>query len=160
MVGVAITGVVLAGASSAGAQAPPRIVKASSIAAKRITPKGGAAYYSLGAVVRLDRSLTVAERRHFGLIASTWATRRNLDPGAKLPDALFGGTGLGRIGRPAAHCYLAEVAQLNAHRSVRPGRSWRIALHDGHTVLRTAPRVTLASATGESQAKQLKAAGC
>jgi hypothetical protein len=128
--------------------------------AARITPESGQPYYSLSAVVKLDRSLTAADRRGLGLIASTWATRARLDPGRTLPDALLGGTILGRAGRPAAHCYIAEIAQLHAHRTVKPGQSWRIALHDGHTVLRTAPRVTIAKSTTATEAQQLESAGC
>jgi hypothetical protein len=157
---VSIAALALASAPAAGAQSPPRVLKASTIAAKRIEPKSGQPYYSLSAVVRLDRTLTATDRRRLGLIASTWATRANLDPGTTLPDALFGGTSLGRVGRPAAHCYIAEVAQLHAHKTVKPGLSWRIALHDGHTVLRTAPRVTIAKSTTATESQQLKRAGC
>jgi hypothetical protein len=149
-----------AAGGSLAAQRPPRIVDASNIAANRITPKSGDAYYSLSAVVRLSRALTASERAHFGLIASTWATRTHLAPGARLPDALFGGTSLGRVGRPSAHCYLAEVAQLAAHKTVKPGQSWRLALHNGHTVLRTAPRVILSKSTTATEAQQLSQAGC
>jgi hypothetical protein len=155
-----IAALALTSAPAAGAKSPPRVLKASTIAAKRIEPKSGQTYYSLSAVVKLDRTLTAADRRRLGLIASTWATRANLDPGTTLPDALFGGTSLGRVGRPAAHCYIAEVAQLHAHRTVKPGLSWRIALHDGHTVLRTAPRVTIAKSSTATESQQLKRAGC
>jgi hypothetical protein len=155
-----IAALALASAATASAQTPPLVLKASNIAAKLITPESGRPYYSLSAVVRLDRSLTAADRRGLGLIASRWATRAGLDPGTTLPDALFGGTSLGRVGRQAAHCYIAEIAQLHAHRTVKPGQSWRIALHDGHTVLRTAPRVTIAKSTTATEAQQLENAGC
>jgi hypothetical protein len=150
----------LASAPAAGAQSPPRVLKASTIAAKRIEPKSGEPYYSLSAVVKLNRALTTADRRRLGLLAGTWATRANIDSGTTLPDALFGGTSLGRVGRRSAHCYIAEVAQLHAHRTVKPGLSWRIALHDGQTVLRTAPRVTLEKSTTATESQQLKRAGC
>jgi hypothetical protein len=159
-IGASLAALALASATTASAQTPPRVLKASNIAAKRITPKSGQPYYSLSAVVKLDRSLTAADRRGLGLIASTWATRARLDPGTTLPDALFGGTSLGRVGRPAGHCYIAEIAHLHAHKTVKPGLSWRIALHDGHTVLRTAPRVTIAKSTTVTEARQLKSAGC
>jgi len=152
----------LAAGAAVAKPAPPRIVKVSSVDAVRVVPKTGTPYYSLSAVVRLDRSLTEADRRGggLGLIGSFWATRDHLDQGTKLPDELFGGTTLGRVGRVSAHCYRAEVAQLNPHTNVRPGRSWRIALHDGHTVLRLAPRTTLVKRTSATVAEQIRAAGC
>lgn len=160
MIVASISAMALATATTAVAQTAPRIVKASTIGAKRITPKSGDPYYSLGAVVKLDRSLTADERRRLGLVASPGATRANLDLGTTLPDELFGGTSLGRVGRPAAHCYIAEIAQLHAHKTIKPRLSWRIALHNGQTVLRTAPRVTIAKSAIATEARQLKSLGC
>ena len=48
---------------------------------------------SLGAVVRLERQLTDRQRRVYGLVAGP-----TLRAGQTVPDALFGGTSLGRIG--------------------------------------------------------------
>jgi hypothetical protein len=155
--------VLVVGANGAAAKStPPRILKVSSVDATRVVPKKGSPYFSLSAVVKLNRSLTSADRQGggFGLIGSLWATRRNLDRGTQLPDELFGGTSLGRVGRAGAHCYRAEVAQLNAHRTVRPGRPWRIALHDGQTVLRLAPRTILVKNTSATEAKQIRKLGC
>jgi hypothetical protein len=149
-------------ASASARPTPPRILKVSALDAKRITPKSGASYYSLSAVVKLSRSLTQADRTGggLGLIASLWATRDHLDPGTELPDELFAGSSLGRVGRTSSHCYRAEVAQLSPHHAVRPGRSWRVALHDGHHVLRLAPRTTLAKSTKAAEARQLSSLGC
>lgn len=119
--------------------------------------KGGERFYAFGAVVRFDRALTAAEQRRTGLIATQWIFRAHLAPGRALPDPLFGGTGLGRVGARGKHCYLAEVATVRAWHAVRLGGAWRVALHDGRTVLRTAPRVVAAKV---GVPEQLRQAGC
>jgi hypothetical protein len=53
-----------------------------------------------------------------------------------------------------------RLAQLNAHGSVRTGRSWRIALHDGQTVLGLAPRTILVKTTSATEAEQIQKLGC
>jgi hypothetical protein len=119
-------------------------------------------YYSLGAVVRLDRALTRREkdRQAYGLIAGPAAERGRLEPGDALPDALFGGTGLGTIGKPSRHCYRAEVAQLRARRTVVPGARWRLALHDGARVLGAGRDVVLRRQTSATELAAARALGC
>jgi hypothetical protein len=142
------------------AQSPLHIVRASEVSGKRIVQKNGNAYYSFSAVVRFDRALTSSERSRYGLISGTWATRTNYAAGTKLPDALFGGTTLGRVGRKSAHCYFAEIAQLHSRRTFKPAQSWVVALHDGHSVLRTAPRVTVNKYQTATEDRQIRDAGC
>src|SRR5918911_1478110 len=113
--------------ASALATSAPRILATSSVSTKRIA-HALKDYVSLGAVVRFDRALTASEQRRFGLIATRWPFRHRLDPGAVLPDRLFGGTSLGRIGATARHCYLAEVATLRAWHTAKPGIALRVAL--------------------------------
>lgn len=147
----------IAGANNAQAANTPRILQTSTIAAKRVIPAHGRPYYSLSAVVRLSGALPI-NHNNLGLVATTWATRSHIDVGTRLPDALFAGSGLGRVGTAGRHCYRAEIAQLTAHHTVKAGLSWRVALHDGRRVLRTAPRVRLSTKVSESQ--QLEQLGC
>ena len=93
---------------------------------------------SLGAVVRLERQLTDRRRRVYGLVAGP-----TLRAGQAVPDALFGGTSLGRIGDKDRHCYATEVAQLRRHATVHDGARWRIGFMDGHTVNAQVRTVTL-----------------
>jgi hypothetical protein len=86
-------------------------------------------FVSLGAVVRLRHALTERQRRSFGLIAGT-----RLRVGQSVPDELFGGTTLGRLGTKGRNCYAAEVAQLRRHASVHAGDVWRVAFADGRHV--------------------------
>ncbi len=64
-------------------------------------------------------------------------------PARAVPDALFGGTSLGRIGDKDRHCYATEVAQLRRHATVHDGARWRIGFMDGHTVSAQVRTVTL-----------------
>lgn len=126
---LALTAVAAAPASAAA----PHLV-GGRLTAKRITTPHGP-FVSFGAVVRLDRDVTTRERSHIGLVTAPWNHRGQVASGAALPDNLFGGTSLGRIGSPGRHCYVAEVAQVTSHTGVRFGSTWRLAIHDGRHVL-------------------------
>lgn len=134
-------GILVAGALAlpATAAAPtPRLVAAELTALRSSDGDVG-----LRAVVRLDRAPAPAQRRGLGLLAAGGPAPRQVANGAALPDALFGGTSLGRIGVAGRHCYVAEVAQLRAHRSVTLGTPWRLVLHDGRRVTGSGLQVTL-----------------
>jgi hypothetical protein len=156
---VVLASAALAITPAAHAAAPPRIVKTSSLSATRID-RGSQDYYAIGAVVRFDRDLTSSEQQRYGLITTQWTFRDHLNVGRRVPDALFGGISLGRIGTKGRHCYVAEVATFRAWHTVKPGGSWRLALHDGHTVLRDAPRTILLKATNGTERQQAAALGC
>jgi hypothetical protein len=145
----------LPASAMAARSAPPQIVATSAL-----TTNVQDGTYSFGAVVRFDRALTRSEQRRFGLIATPWASRARLRTGARLPDALHGGTSLGHIGAKAKHCYLGEVATLRAVHKVRNGGAWRLALHDGHRVLRVAPRTVARTARPDDPAHSADALGC
>jgi hypothetical protein len=106
-------------------------------------------FISLGAVVRLRHAITEHQRRSFGLIAGT-----RLRAGQQVPDELFGGTTLGRLGPKGRHCYAAEVAQLRRHASVHTGDVWRVAFTDGHHVAAQVRSVTLVRGPSERAAAQ------
>jgi hypothetical protein len=110
-------------------------------------------FVSLGAVVRLRHALTERQRRTFGLIAGT-----RLRAGQSVPDELFGGTTLGRLGTKGRHCYAAEVAQLRRHASVHTGDIWRVAFTDGRRVAGQVRSVTLVS--GPSERAAARRLGC
>jgi hypothetical protein len=112
-----------------------------------VDPKGH--FVSLGAVVRLRHALTERQRRGFGLIAGT-----RLRAGQSVPDELFGGTTLGRLGTKGRHCYAAEVAQLRRHASVHTGDVWRVAFTDGQHVAGQVRSVTLVRGPSERAAAQ------
>lgn len=88
--------------------------------------------------MRLERQLTDRQRRVYGLLAGP-----TLRAGQAVPDELFGGTALGRIGDKDRHCYATEVAQLRRHATVRDGARWRIGFTDGRTVSARVRAVTL-----------------
>jgi hypothetical protein len=96
-------------------------------------------FVSLGGVVRLRHKLTDHQRRTFALIAGT-----RLRSGQAVPDELFGGTTLGRIGSVGRNCYAAEVSQLRRHASVHSGAVWRVAFTDGTRVAGPVSSVRLA----------------
>jgi len=115
--------------ASAGAAVAPDAAPqfaAAPAASFQIIVDGKGHFASIGAVVRLRHELTDHQRRTFGLIAGT-----RLRAGQSVPDQLFGGTTLGRLGTKGRNCYAAEVAQLRRHASVRSGDVWRLAFADG-----------------------------
>ena len=59
-----------------------------------------------------------------------------------VPDRLFGGATPGRIGRKAAHCYIAEAAQLRERPSVGSGR-WQVAINSATAVVSNGRTVRL-----------------
>ena len=123
-----------AGGSPEGA---PRLARTPIVSLSIIADHQGH-YASLGAVVRLERQLTDRQRRVYGLVAGPI-----LRAGQTVPDALFGGMTLGRIGDKDRHCYATEVAQLRRHETVRDGARWRLGFTDGHTVGAQVRAVTL-----------------
>jgi hypothetical protein len=106
-------------------------------------------FVSLGAVVRLRSALTEHQRRTYGLLAGPL-----LRPGQPVPDELFGGTTLGRIGANGRHCYAAEVAQLRRHAVVHSGAVWRVGFTDGHRVAGHVTPVRLVRGPAERAAAQ------
>jgi hypothetical protein len=99
--------------------------------------------------VRLRQALTDRQRRTYGLLAGPL-----LRAGQAVPDELFGGTTLGRIGDKGRHCYAAEVAQLRRHASVHNRAGWRVAFHDGHRVAAQVRSAPLARGPSEQAAAQ------
>ena len=103
---------------AAGLAAPPHLVG---------TPHATTAIVdgavSVGVHVRLDRRFAdSAEQRRYAVVAAP-----HLQTGQRLPQELFGGTSLGRIGHREAPWYAAEALQLRKRASVaaqtRAGRS-------------------------------------
>lgn len=136
----------------------PRLVRGE-LTAKRIsTPKG--AFVAFGAVVKLDRALTGPTRSRWGLITAPWSVRKQVADAAHLPDNLFGGTSLGRIGSPSRHCYVAEVAQVTNHTSVRFGSTWRLAVHDGNHARGAGLRLRVRKASSTNEQIAARALGC
>jgi hypothetical protein len=129
------------GAPTVGAEGSPdgapKLARTPTVSLAIIADRQGH-HASLAAVVRLKRQLTDRQRRVYGLVAGP-----ALRAGQAVPDALFGGTSLGRIGDKDRHCYAAEVAQLRRHTTVRNGAQWRIGFMDGHTVSAQVRTVTL-----------------
>ena len=123
-----------AGGSPNGA---PKLARTPTVSLAIIADRQGH-HASLAAVVRLERQLTDRQRRVYGLVAGPV-----LRAGQAVPDELFGGTSLGRIGDKDRHCYAAEVAQLRRHTTVRDGARWRIGFTDGSTVSAQVRTVTL-----------------
>ena len=130
---------IVAPAAGAGGspQGAPRLARTPTVSLAILADSKGH-YASLAAVVRLERQITDRQRRVYGLVAGPV-----LRAGQAVPDALFGGTSLGRIGDKDRHCYAAEVAQLRRHPTVRDGAQWRIGFMDGHTVSAQVRTVTL-----------------
>jgi hypothetical protein len=111
------------------AEAAPQFAAAPAVSFQIIVDSSKGHFASLGAVVRLRHKLTEHQRRTFGLIAGT-----RLRAGQSVPDELFGGTTLGRLGTKGSNCYAAEVAQLRRHAGVHSGDVWRVAFADGQRV--------------------------
>jgi hypothetical protein len=113
------------GGAAVPSDAAPQFAAAPAVSFQIVVDRKGH-FASLGAVVRLRHELTEHQRRSFGLIAGT-----RLRAGQSVPDELFGGTTLGRLGTKGRNCYAAEVAQLRRHASVHSGDVWRVAFADG-----------------------------
>ena len=156
-----IAAALVALAVPAGAQAAtdaPGLVKGQ-LTAKRITTAQGS-FVSFGAVVRLDRALPAKGRSQLGLITAPRSDRKQIANGAALPDNLFGGTSLGRIGAAARHCYVAEVAQVRNHTNIRFGSTWHLAVHDGRHALGGSLRLHVAKASSTNERAAAEALGC
>ena len=79
---------------------------------------------SVGVHVRLDRQFASrAEQGRYAVVAAP-----HLKTGQKLPQRLFGGTSLGRIGGASAPWYAAEALQLRKRAGVADGARWQVAL--------------------------------
>jgi hypothetical protein len=121
------------------AAAPPRIVGTPTVTAASVSSTGNGRFVSLGATVRLDRPFANATEQHrYALVAAP-----RLRAGERLPDALFGGSVLGRLGRRPGAWYTGEVAQLALHRAVRSGARWQVALARGNRIVGVVKPVTL-----------------
>jgi hypothetical protein len=116
------------GTAAVPRDAAPQLAAAPGVSFQILVDRKGR-YVSFGAVVRLRHKLTEHQRRTFGLIAGT-----RLRAGQPVPDELFGGTTLGRLGTKGRNCYAAEVAQLRRHTSVHAGDVWRVAFADSKNV--------------------------
>jgi hypothetical protein len=80
-------------------------------------------YITVGAFVRLDRTITNKNRDKYFLVAGT-----SLKSGQKLPKELFGGGALGVLGKKSRHCYAsANVALVKRKKSTSSGTTWGIA---------------------------------
>jgi hypothetical protein len=103
--------------------------------------RGGARFASFAAVVKLNRALTRAEQRRgrYSLVVAPGLRRSQ-----ELPDELFGGGSLGRIGN-RGHCYSAEPSQLASRPAPRPRARWRLGIAANERVLGQVKRVTLGS---------------
>jgi hypothetical protein len=106
------------------------------------------------------KRITTRERSHIALITAPWDHREQVADGAALPDNLFGGTSLGRIGTASRHCYVAEVAQVRNHTKIRFGSIWRLAVHDGKQALGKGLRLHARRADSTTQRAQAEALGC
>ena len=126
----------------------PRFAAAPAVSFQIVADRNGH-FASLGAVVRLRHALTERQRRTYGLLSGPL-----LRAGQAVPDELFGGTTLGRIGIKGRHCYAAEVAQLRRHAAVHSGDVWRVGFTDGHRVAAQVVRVTLVRGPAERAAAQ------
>jgi hypothetical protein len=158
LIAIALAAAALVPAAAHAATAPPHLV-GGKLTAKRITTPQGT-FVSFGAVVRLDRGVTTRERSHIGLITAPWNHREQVADGAALPDNLFGGTSLGRIGSPGRHCYVAEVAEVRNHTKIRYGSTWRLAVHDGKEALGTGLRLHARDASSTTEREQAEALRC
>ena len=158
LIAVALAATAAAPVTARAQQAAPRLL-GGQLTAKRITTPQGA-FVSFGAVVRLSRGITTRERSHIGLITAPWSHREQVANGAALPDNLFGGTSLGRIGRAQRHCYVAEVAQVQNHTKIRYGSIWRLAVHNGNQALGNGLRLHARRADSTDERKQAEALGC
>jgi hypothetical protein len=119
-----------ASAAAAPAADPPPRLAAKPAVSFQIIADGKGHFVSFGAVVRLRHKLSDHQRRTFALVAGT-----RLRSGQAVPDELFGGTTLGRVGTAGRNCYAGEVAQLRRHASVHSGDVWRVAFTDGTRVV-------------------------
>ena len=155
---LALVAVAIVPGAAHAATPPPHLV-GGKLTAKRVTTPQGA-FVSFGAVVRLSRGITTRERSHLALITAPWSHREQVAGGATLPDNLFGGTSLGRIGSPERHCYVAEVAQVQNHTSVRAGSTWRLAVHDGRHALGSGLRLHERRAGATDERAQAEALRC
>ena len=123
----------------------PRLVGTPSARYSILKGRDGSRFVSLAVVFRLDRAL---DRAHLSLLAAP-----DLKPGANVPDRLFGGVTPGRIGRPAAHCYVAEPAQLKQRSTVGTGR-WHVAINSSAAVVSNVRPILLRRAANDSWEQQ------
>jgi hypothetical protein len=132
---LALVGAALAGAAPAtAAAAPPKLV-GTPFASYKIVD--GAV--SIGATVRLDRRFAdTTEMHRYSLVAAP-----HLERGRRLPDALFGGTALGRFAARPGAWYRAEAQQLHKRTAVKPGARWQLALASGGRIVGVVKTVRL-----------------
>jgi hypothetical protein len=118
-------------ASLAGAAtSPPKLTKAPVLTYDSAKDRKGR-YITVGAFVRLDRTITQKLRGKYFLVAGT-----SLKAGQTLPKELFGGGTLGKLGKSSRHCYgEANVALLKRKKSTSTGTKWRIAFASGKKVV-------------------------
>ena len=123
-----------AAAPATAAAAPPKLVGTPFVSYKVVD---GAV--SIGATVRLDRRFAdTTEMHRYSLVAAP-----RLKRGQQLPDALFGGTALGRFpSRPGAW-YRAEAQLLHKRSAVKSGTRWQVALASGDRIVGVVKTVRL-----------------
>ncbi|MCP9490771.1 MAG: hypothetical protein MSC31_12990 [Solirubrobacteraceae bacterium MAG38_C4-C5] len=98
--------------------------------------EGDERFNSLGAVVRLDRSI-VASRTGF-------PTAPELSTGDDITGSVFGGDPPSRIGDSSKHCWVAELQRPRPVATPRQGARWRLGVTTSQTV-RDTVGVTLKS---------------
>jgi hypothetical protein len=143
-----------AAAGAAPASDPPPGLAAKPAVSFQVVVDDKGHFVSLGGVVRLRHKLTDHQRRTFALVAGA-----RLRTGQAVPDELFGGTSLGRIGSAGRNCYAAEVGQLRRHAGVHSGAIWRVGFTDGTRVVGTvrAARLVRGASSDRAAAQRL---GC
>ena len=144
---------VLAGSGGA-ATSPPRFTKTPVLTYHTLKDRKGR-YIAVTAFVRLDRTITDKVRRKFFLIAGP-----SLKSGQKLPSELFGGGGLGVLGKKSRHCYAANVALLKRKKSTSSGTTWGIAFADAKHVVTKVFKVKIKKSSESSVINASQKLGC
>ena len=137
-----LAGLALAASLTAAAQASaatPRLIGTPIVTYSIDSTAYGGRFVSLGATVRLDRPFNgAAEQRRYTIVAAP-----HLRPGQVLPDALFGGTALGRVRGRAGAWYRGEAVQLRQRGSVARGARWQVALARSNRIVGAVKTVRL-----------------
>jgi hypothetical protein len=86
---------------------------------------GDRSFYSLAAVVRLDREITPNQ--------TAFPVAPQLEDGQEVGD-VFGGNPASSIGSPSRHCYSGELQRPQPVATPRQGARWRLGVSQGNTV--------------------------
>jgi hypothetical protein len=155
VVGTIAGATVFASLAGAATTSPPKFTKAPVLTYDSVKDRKGR-YITVGAFVRLDRTLTDKLRRKYFLVAGT-----SLKPGATLPKELFGGGALSKLGKSSRHCYAeANVALLKRKKSTSTGTTWGVAFASGKKVVGKVWKVKIKKSTESSVANASDKLGC